>query len=168
MAEALSSANEGANFSEYGQPSEHALKYELLKHIGSGGFGDVIKSRHLSTNILVAIKLLRYDPTKAQDDAYKESWNIYKAGTHPNIAGCYDDFRFSTTHHAISMELFNMDLSEFFKHKQNRAIRLMVDVSLQSIIGLAYLHTRQTPLIHRDIKPQNILIYFLCMYFCNF
>ena len=51
-----------------------------------------------------------------------------------------------------------MDLGDFFKPKDNRVIRLMVDVSLQSVTGLAYLHTRQPPLIHRDIKPQNILI----------
>ena len=158
MAEAVSSENDSVIFLEYGQPSEHALKYELLKRIGSGGFGDVIKSRHHSTNILVAIKLLRYDPTKAQDDAYKEHWNIYKAGNHPNIALRYDSFRFSPTHHAIAMELFDMDLSHFFKPRHNRVIPLMVDISLQSVTGVAYLHTRQPPLIHRDIKPQNILI----------
>ena len=148
MAEAVSSASGGVIFSKYGQPSDHAQKYELLKHIGSGGFGDVIKSRHLSTNILVAIKLLRYDPTKARDDAHKESWNIYKAGNHFNIALEFDSFRFSPTHHAIAMELFDMDLSHFFKPRHNRVIPLMVDVSLQSVTGLAYLHTQQPPMIH--------------------
>ena len=158
MAESVSSENAPEDFSKYGQLSKHALKYKLLKHIGAGGFGDVIKARHLSTNTLMALKLLRYDPTKTKQDAYKESWNIYKAGTHPNIAGCYDDFRFSSTHHALAMELFDMDLGDFFKLSHNRVIPLMVDVSLQSVTGLAYLHTRQPPLIHRDIKPQNILI----------
>ena len=56
------------------------------------------------------------------------------------------------------MELFDMDLSHFLKPRHNRVIPLMVDISLQSVTGLAYLHTRQPPLIHRDIKPQNILI----------
>ena len=158
MAENVSSLRVVEDFSNYGQPSEHALKYELLKHIGFGGFGNVIKARHLSTNTLMAIKLQRYDPTKAQDDAYKESWNIYKAGNHSNIAMRYDSFRFSPTHHAIAMELFDMDLGDFFRSKDNRVIRLMANVSLQSVTGLAYLHTRQPPLIHRDIKPQNILI----------
>ena len=158
MAEDVLSENASEDFSKYGEPSEHALKYRLLKHIGSGGFGSVIKARHLSTNTLVALKLLRYDPTKTKDDAAKESWNIYKAGNHPNIAGCYDDFRFSSTHHALAMELFDMDLGDFFKLKHNRVTPLRVDVSLQSVTGLAYLHTRQPTLIHRDIKPQNILI----------
>ena len=158
MAEGDLSGNAHEDFSKYGQPTEHALKYKLLKHIGSGAFGNVIKARHLSTNTLVALKLLRYDPTEAKLDAFKESCNIYKAGTHPNIAGSYDDFRFSSTHHALAMELFDMDLGDFFRLKDNRVIRLMVDVSLQSVTGLAYLHTRKPPLIHRDIKPQNILI----------
>ena len=158
MAEGVLSENAAEDFSKYGQRSEHALKYELLEHIGSGAYGNVIKARHLSTNTLMAMKLLRYDPTKAPYDARKELWNIYIAGTHPNIAGCYDHFRFSSTHHALAMELFDMDLGHFFKLKHNRVIPLMVDVSLQSATGLAYLHTRQPPLIHRDIKPQNILI----------
>ena len=152
------SVNAAEDFSKYGQPTEHALKYKLLKHIGSGGFGNVIKSLHLSTNTLVALKLLRYDPTKAEDDPAKESWNVYKSGSHSNIAGCYDDFRFSPTHHAIAMELFDTDLAVFFRHRTNRVVPMMVDLSLQSVAGLAYLHTRQPPLIHRDIKPQNILI----------
>ena len=158
MAEGVRSENAQEDFSKYGKPSEHALKYELLKNIGAGAYGNVIKARHLSTNTLVALKLLRYDPTKAKDDAYQESSNINNAGTHCNIASWYDYFRFSPTHHAIAMELFDMDLGDFFKLKHNRVIRMMVDVSLQSATGLAYLHTRQPPLIHRDIKPQNILI----------
>ena len=103
MAECIPSQNTAKDFSKYGQPTEHALKYELLKHIGYGGFGNVIKGRQLSTSTLVALKLQPYDPKKARDDAARESCNIYKAGTHPNISGCYDDFRFSSTHHAIAM-----------------------------------------------------------------
>ena len=158
MAEGGLSENTPEDFSKYGQPSEHALKYKLLKHIGSGAYGNVVKARHLSTDTLMALKLLRYDPAKAEDSAYKESANNYKAGEHSNVAMDYDSFRFSSTHHAIAMELFDMDLGEFFKPKHNRVIRLMVDVSLQSVTGLAYLHTRQPQFIHRDIKPQNILI----------
>ena len=148
MAEGVVSENAPEDFSKYGQRSEHALKYELLKHIGSGGYGNVVKARHLSTNTLMALKLLRYDPTKAQDDASKEAWNIYNARIHFNIALRYDSFRFSPTHHAIAMELFDMDLGDFFKPKHNRVTRLMVDVSLQSVTGLAYLHTQQPPMIH--------------------
>ena len=65
MAEGDMPENAQEDFSKYGQPSEHALKYKLLKHIGSGGFGNVIKARHLSTNTLVALKLLRCDPKKS-------------------------------------------------------------------------------------------------------
>ena len=103
MAEGVLSKTAPEDFSKYGEPSEHALKYELLKHIGSGGFGNVVKARHLSTNTLMALKLLHCDPMKLQNDAAKESGNIAKAGPHPNIALRYDSFRFSPTHHAIAM-----------------------------------------------------------------
>ena len=159
MAEGSFSANEGADLSKYGQICDQVLKrYELRKHLGSGAFGDVIEALHLSTNTLMAMKLLRYDPTKVKDDATKETLNISKAGYHNNIVVVYDNFRFSPTHHAITMERFDMDLSEYFRPKRNRVIRLMLEVSLQSVTGLAFLHELQPPLIHRDIKPQNILI----------
>ena len=137
MATVGSTANCAVDLAKYGPPRHDVLtRYRLLKHIGSGGFGDVLKALHLGTNTFMAMKLLRYDPTEAHDDAWKETWNIYKAGKHVNIALVYDHFPFSSTHHAITMELFDMDLSGLMKHKERRFIPLMVDVSLQRVTGL--------------------------------
>ena len=161
MAEGCSSVNDGGlDFTKYGCPYEDVLRrYKLHKRIGSGGFGDVIEVYHLSSDgTLMAMKLLRYDHTKVTDDAQKETWNIYKAGQHTNVAIFYDHFPFSPSHHAITMELFDMDVSGFFQRKENRVIPLKVDVSLQIATGLAYLHSRNPQILHRDIKPQNILI----------
>ena len=161
MAEGCSPVIDGGlDLSKYGRPYDDVLtRYKLRKRIGSGGFGDVFEVYHLSTDgTLMAMKLLRYDHTKTTDDARKETWNIYKAGQHSNVALFYDDFPFSPTHHAIMMELFDMDLSGFLGSKNNRVIPLMVDLSLQSVTGLAYLHSHKPQILHRDIKPQNILI----------
>ena len=160
MGQSGSSTKASIELAEKGRPNDDVLRrYKLGQHIGSGGFGEVIKVYHIgSDGTLMAMKLLRYDPTKARDDASKETWNMYKVGHHVNVATFYDHFQFSPTHHAITMELFDMDLSAFFKHKNNRVIPLMVDLSLQSVTGLAYLHSLKPLILHRDIKPQNILI----------
>ena len=112
MAEGDSSVIDGGlDLTKYGSQYDEVLqRYKLRKHIGSGGFGDIIEAVHLGTNTLMAMKLLRYDRTKAYDDAWKETWNIHKAGQHANVAVVYDHFPFSPTRHAITMELFDMDL----------------------------------------------------------
>ena len=146
--------------SMYGSPKPHiASRYKLIERIGSGGYGVVIKTVHIGSNTLMAMKLLRRDPTKgANADAWRESWNIYKAGRHANIAVWYDYVPYSDTHNAIFMELFDTDLWDFIKHKSNRKESAIIDVALQSISGLVHLHSQKPPMIHRDIKPQNILI----------
>ena len=146
--------------STYGSPRPNIYsRYKLLEQIGSGGYGAVFKTHHLSSNTLMAMKLLRRDPTKGDNEnAYREMWNVTKTGQHANIAIFYDYVSYSDTHNAMFMELFDTDLWDFIKNTFNRKDALMIDVALQAILGLAHLHSRKLPMIHRDIKPQNILI----------
>ena len=159
MAESSISANVVDKLT-YGSPKPHIeSRYKFIERIGSGGYGVVFKSLHIGSNALMAMKLLRCDPTKGRnEDAWKEIWNIYKAGRHANIVPWYDYVPYSDTHNAIFMQLFDTDLWDFISNKSNRKDSLMIDVALQSISGLAHLHSRKPPMIHRDIKPQNILI----------
>ena len=146
--------------STYGSPKPQIKsRYKLIKQIGSGGYGVVFKTRHIGSNALMAMKLLRRDPTKGRnEDAWNEIWNISKAGRHANIVPWYDYVPYSDTHNAIFMQLFDTDLWDFISNKSNRKDSLVIDVALQSISGLSHLHSRKPPMIHRDIKPQNILI----------
>ena len=161
MAEGGAAAKVELNEWKHGPPKDYVLeRYNWIKHIGSGGYGDVIEVLHLQTNTSMAMKLLRRDPRKGMNEnAWREFNNIIKAGSHVNIALWYDYFVYSDTHNAIFMELFNTDLWSFIKTKANRDdIPLLIDVSLQISLGLAHLHSQNPPMIHRDIKPQNVLV----------
>ena len=138
-------------------------RYRLLERIGSGGYGDVMKALHLSSNTLMAMKKLRKLDSRrlgggGRDDAVKELRNLLRLGRHAHIACCYDAFEFNATHHAIVMELFDMDLTKFLKNVKNRAMYPSVLVSLHSVSGLAFLHAQKPMIIHRDIKPHNVLV----------
>ena len=160
MAAVSSTTENVVDRSTYGSPQHHIeSRYKLMERIGSGGYGVVFKTLHIGSNALMAMKLLRRDPTKGvNQDAYREIWNINEAGRHANIVPWYDYVTYSDTHNAIFMQLFDTDLWDFIKHKSNRKDSLVIDVALQSISGLAHLHSRKPTMIHRDIKPQNILI----------
>ena len=92
MAEGGISAEVEMNKWQHGLPKDYVLKrYKWIKHIGSGGYGDVIEVLHLGTNTAMAMKLLRRDPAKGiKEDAYREINNISRAGQHVNIAIWYD------------------------------------------------------------------------------
>ena len=135
-------------------------RYELIKRIGSGGYGAVFIAEHLGSSTLMAMKLLRGDPaaTGQNKEAWKEVLSFHRARQHANITPWYDYVTYSDTHNAIFMQLFDTDLWDFITNKSNRKDSLVIDVALQSISGLAHLHSRKPTMIHRDIKPQNILI----------
>ena len=141
------------------KPEDVEERYEVLDHIGNGGFGVVSKVRDFATGALYAMKKLPFDNEGETNDSIKrEIFNIIKMRSHENIVQWYDIFRTRSKQLAIVMDLCDMDLETFLKSKQNRTCDILFDVALQITAGIAFLHTHNPPVIHRDIKPQNILI----------
>ncbi len=133
-------------------------RYELLEVIGSGGMSVVYKALDYRLNRYVAIKMLREeifsDPElKAQFQAEAQAVAML---SHPNIVAVYD------VSHSLTMEYIVMELIEGVTLKQyiNGKGRLSTAETLffASQIAKALQHAHEHGIVHRDIKPQNIMI----------
>ena len=133
-------------------------QYELMEPIGSGNYSDVIKARHRSSNTVMAIKRLQTDASGFTDLAWLAVRHVANVKRHVNVACWYDTFQFSATQHAMAMELFDMNLAGFMASANSRGINPRFQVSFQCVAGLAFLHSQQPPMAHRNVTPQNVLI----------
>lgn len=133
-------------------------RYEIIEEIGSGGMAYVYKARCNVLNRFVAIKVLKEEFTKDQDfiDKFKQESMSAARLNHKNIVNIYDtgvdeDIYF------IVMELVNgITLSEMIKEETPIPVGKVLDISLQICEALEHAHTNGV--IHRDIKPHNILV----------
>ena len=133
--------------------------YLIKRVIGEGGFGKVYEVQHKETGQTGAMKKLPFDPKgKSNSFLMREIKNIIHLRPDVNIVQLRDVFCGQTDHLYIVTELCNMDLAEFFKLKGNRTAGNKFNIAQQSARGVKYLHNHNPPIIHRDIKPQNILI----------
>ena len=133
-------------------------RYELLEIIGSGGMSVVYKALDYRLNRYVAIKMLRdeifSDPElKAQFQAEAQAVAML---SHPNIVAVYD------VSHSATMEYIVMELIEGVTLKQyiHSKGKLSTPETLffASQIAKALHHAHDHGIVHRDIKPQNIMI----------
>ena len=140
-------------------PESEDEHYLIIKAIGEGGFGKVYEVQHKETGKSGAMKKLPYDPS-GENNAFllKETKNIVHLRPDVNIVQLQDIFRGKTNHLYIVTELCSMDLAAFLELKQNRTPLVKLNLSQQSARGVDYLHSHNPSIIHRDIKPQNILI----------
>ena len=133
-------------------------RYELLEVIGSGGMSVVYKALDYRLNRYVAIKMLREeifsDPElKAQFQAEAQAVAML---SHPNIVAVYD------VSHSLTMEYIVMELIEGVTLKQyitgKGKLTTPETLFFASQIAKALQHAHEHGIVHRDIKPQNIMI----------
>ena len=131
-------------------------RYELLELIGSGGMAMVYKAKCHRLNRLVAVKVLKSDFASDADFRrrfYDESQAIAML-SHPNIVSVYDVSRSSPEY--IVMELIDgITLKQYMERRGRLNWRESLHFITQIMKGLSHAHSRG--IVHRDIKPQNIL-----------
>ena len=135
-----------------------AGRYEIVEKIGSGGMGVVWKAKDKILDRHVALKILR--PEMSEDQAFvqrfRQEAKAAASLSHSNIVNIYDVGQDRGLHYIV-MELVE---GQTLRDKLNEAGRLSVDeavnIAIQICLGLAHAHA--CGIIHRDIKPQNILI----------
>lgn len=135
-----------------------AGRYELIEKIGEGGMAVVFKSRDRLLNRLVAIKILRPEFTK--DAVFVESFRkesqIAASLSHPNIVNVYDVGREANINYIV-MELVDGEpLSDIIKENGALDPRFAASIARQVASALSTAHKNN--LIHRDVKPHNIMI----------
>ena len=135
-----------------------ADRYEVLEKVGTGGMSDVYKAKDHRLNRMVAVKVLKQEFSENATFVSKFRVEAQAAAglMHPNIVNVYDVGEEKGTYFII-MELVNgITLKRYIEKRKRLSTREAVTVAIQVAMGLAAAHRGH--IIHRDIKPQNIII----------
>ena len=133
-------------------------RYEIIEKVGAGGMADVYKARDNRLNRYVAIKVLKQEysaDTKFVTKFRAEAQSV--AGlAHPNIVAVYDVGEENGLHYIVMELVEGITLKKYIEHKGKLDIKESLGISIQIAQGLCAAHANH--IIHRDIKPQNIII----------
>ena len=133
-------------------------RYEVLKRVGSGGMADVYMAKDHKLNRNVAVKVLKSE--YVEDEKFLKKFETEAQAvarlSHPNIVNIYD-VGIEDGMNYIVMELAEgITLKEYIRKKGYLSPKETVEISTQ--IASAISHAHKNHIIHRDIKPQNILV----------
>jgi serine/threonine-protein kinase len=133
-------------------------RYEIHERIGRGGMADVFLARDLLLDRLVAIKVLF--PEFATDPAFVERFRREAQSAanlnHPNIVAVYDWGRAGTTYFIAMEYVQGRTLADMLHARGRLTADQAADVAIEVAGALAFAH--QSGVVHRDVKPANILI----------
>ncbi len=135
-----------------------AGRYELLEKIGEGGMAVVFKSRDRLLNRLVAIKILRPEYTKDSlfIESFKNESQLAASIVHPNIVNIYDVGKQGNIYYIVMELIEGEPLSTIIAREGALEPRRAVKIAKEVASALSTAHKHQ--LIHRDVKPHNIMI----------
>lgn len=133
-------------------------RYEILEAIGAGGMAVVYKALDHRLNRLVAVKILKDDFSRNQEFRrrfHAESQAVAML-SHPNIVSVYDVSRTGDIDYIVMELIEGISLKQYLERKGNLNWRETLHFSMQIAKALEHAHSRG--IVHRDIKPHNIMI----------
>lgn len=132
--------------------------YVLLARLGEGGMGQVFKARHVRLNRIVALKRIREDHMTKPVALKRFLREVRLAAglSHPNIISIYDAEEEGNACFLIMEYIEGRDLAEIVKEEGPIPWEQALEYIRQTALGLDYAH--KNGLIHRDIKPHNLLV----------
>lgn len=134
-------------------------KYELLELVGKGGMASVYKANDLRLNRLVAIKVLKEKWANNEEFVNRLIHEAQASATlsHPNIVNIYDVDQDGNTHYIVMEYVPGMTLKDYMDNLDDTMTpKEAVRISLA--VAEALSHAHKHGIIHRDIKPHNILL----------
>ncbi|MGI6084793.1 MAG: Stk1 family PASTA domain-containing Ser/Thr kinase [Acetivibrionales bacterium] len=133
-------------------------RYEILSEVGSGGMAKVYRAKDRYLQRVVAIKLLKEEFREDSDFLKRFDTEAQAAAslTHPNIVQIYDVGVDNNRYYIVMEYVDGITLKEYIQHKGSLDWKEAVDISVQICNALSKAHSRN--IIHRDIKPTNIIM----------
>jgi len=132
--------------------------YEVIKKIASGGMSDVFQAKRLYDNKLVAVKLMTSRISKNKEAVkkfYAEAELVMRLN-HPNIVEIFSLEKNKGVPFIAMEYIEGKTLRELLNKKRLLDSQTIINISLDITKGLEYIHSKG--IIHKDIKPKNILI----------
>ena len=135
-----------------------ADRYEIIGKIGAGGMSDVFKARDHILGRNVAIKVLKQEFSEDVNFVVKFRTEAQSAAglEHPNIVNIYDVGSEAGMHYIVMEYVEGVTLKTYIEKKGRLTYKEAVSIAIQVGRGMEAAHAKN--IIHRDIKPQNILI----------
>ena len=133
-------------------------RYEVLEKIGTGGMSDVYKAKDHKLNRLVAVKILKQE--FSENENFVAKFRVEAQSTaglmHPNIVNVYDVGDEDGINYIVMELVDGITLKKYIEKKVRLSVKEAVSIAIQVAMGLEAAHNNN--IIHRDIKPQNIMI----------
>ena len=133
-------------------------RYEIIEIIGTGGMAVVYKAYDRKLNRAVAVKVLKEElrsDTELRRRFHAESEAVARLN-HPNVINVFD-VSMDDAHDYFVMELIDgITLKQYMTQRGILSIKEVLHFVIQTLRGLAHAHAKK--IVHRDIKPQNIMI----------
>jgi len=133
-------------------------RYELVEKIGSGGMADVYKAKCRVLKRWVAVKILKDEFVNDEEFLERFEREAYAAASlnHPNIVSIYDVGREGNIHYIVMEYIDGITLKEYIRQNGALPWQEAADIAISVLSALHKAHRHG--IIHRDIKPQNILM----------
>ncbi len=133
-------------------------RYEILENIGSGGMAEVYKALDHRLNRLVAVKILKEELSRNQEfrRRFQTESQAVAMLSHPNIVSVYDVSSSGGVDYIVMELIEGISLKQYMERKGPLNWRETLHFSMQIAKALEHAHGRG--IVHRDIKPHNILI----------
>ncbi len=133
-------------------------RYEIIKKIGGGGMALVFKAKCRLLNRYVAVKVLRPEFTSDEEfiDKFKRESQSAASLSHSNIVNIYDVGEEDNIYYIVMEYVEGITLKKMIKENNQLSSKEVIDISIQ--IAEALNHAHNNHIVHRDIKPHNIMV----------
>lgn len=133
-------------------------RYEITGKIGAGGMSDVYKAKDHKLNRYVAVKILKNEYSEDRNFVSKFHVEAQSAAIlmHPNIVNVYDVGEENGMHYIVMELVEGVTLKKYIEKKLRLSFKETMSIAIQVSMGIESAHNKH--IIHRDIKPQNIII----------